>query len=1153
MRFETLSLEAYGMFAGRNLTFRPDAFVHIVLGPNEAGKTSALSAIGDLLFGFGGRTNFDFRHGAANLRVGAQLRLGNGNTLNFRRRKGTKNTLIDEANKPLDENLLTPVLGTLKRDAFETEFGLTADSLRRGGNSLLDAGGKLSETLAASSVGLSALTRLRGQFQGESDGLFSSRKSGTKPFYVALQSYEDAERQVRDAIVTSEALKSANNAVEEAQSANAVLATEHERLGREIERLKRAQQTIPKLDRLARARRELTALPLLDPIAGDSLAQWKEALAKVSELIARLAEIEDEDAKDRLAAESLRVDDNLMSAAPRIRELHDKAIEVRKGLEDMPRRREDLLKAQTQLEDAARRLGLTDVAGLIDSEPSAPDLARMDDILASRLLAENEVAAAEKSVAKHKEDIERLDSESKIHSHPADPTEMLRSMDALRAIPADAARLLDLQVKQRRALKELDEECSRLQPAVALSALARMALPELTEIDAAITRLNEIEQDAHTLTREADGVARDVLSTEKLVARLSHEAAAATPEQLAIERARRDQALDSLAENLDASAEARRASLLAVRQATQLVDRIADALLNGAKRLAELQSAAQGLAEKQDAKALIAKRIEACEERRAAALADCATLWGHTGLTPSEPARMRRWRTDAAALLQRREALNSEAREIEVLDLRLEDRRPVLNQIFEALARTADLPDSVEALYDLARVDLAALQKIWNDTRDRAGERRKAERDLRQAQDTLDKARERHEHTLSLWPAAAVKLGLSGEANAGEAKAALGIWRQVPESRTSFLLWKRSISGIEGDVASFDQSVASLVGAIAPDLTERHSFEIVDTLGKRLVSAERVRDQAAAFADKAQQRDQRRGGLAAEQTNLQADLARASALTGVSDPSGLQERIKQLESLNGLNTEIAAISRDLAETAFGHDEEALRTEQADLEFDALPSRIEKEQAGFRARQGDLEAGLKKVHDAERACNELMKGRGAADFAQEKMSAGGALLDIAEEWILRHAAARLATHAIERHRDRMQDPLVLRASELFKLATGGAFSRLAPDYDKNEQPTLAAVRASGETVAVAALSEGTRDQLFLALRLALLETRAGEPLPFIGDDILASFDDERTGCALELLADFGTRSQTILFTHHRHVADIARIRLGDRADVIEMID
>jgi chromosome segregation protein len=72
-----------------------------------------------------------------------------------------------------------------------------------------------------------------------------------------------------------------------------------------------------------------------------------------------------------------------------------------------------------------------------------------------------------------------------------------------------------------------------------------------------------------------------------------------------------------------------------------------------------------------------------------------------------------------------------------------------------------------------------------------------------------------------------------------------------------------------------------------------------------------------------------------------------------------------------------------------------------------------------------------------------------------------------------------------------------------------------------------------------------------LRLALLERRTAEPLPFIADDLLASFDEPRTAQALDLLAAFGRDRQVILFTHHAHVADIARERLGTRVDVVPL--
>ena len=71
MRFERLALAPYGRFENREILFRPDAALHVLFGPNEAGKTTTLSAIADLLFGFEARTDYGFAHGMPNLRVGA--------------------------------------------------------------------------------------------------------------------------------------------------------------------------------------------------------------------------------------------------------------------------------------------------------------------------------------------------------------------------------------------------------------------------------------------------------------------------------------------------------------------------------------------------------------------------------------------------------------------------------------------------------------------------------------------------------------------------------------------------------------------------------------------------------------------------------------------------------------------------------------------------------------------------------------------------------------------------------------------------------------------------------------------------------------------------------------------------------------------------
>ena len=72
MRFRRLYLKAVGPFTDVELDFSAgERGMHIVHGPNEAGKSSALSALSDLLFGFEKETSNDFIHNYRELRVGA--------------------------------------------------------------------------------------------------------------------------------------------------------------------------------------------------------------------------------------------------------------------------------------------------------------------------------------------------------------------------------------------------------------------------------------------------------------------------------------------------------------------------------------------------------------------------------------------------------------------------------------------------------------------------------------------------------------------------------------------------------------------------------------------------------------------------------------------------------------------------------------------------------------------------------------------------------------------------------------------------------------------------------------------------------------------------------------------------------------------------
>ena len=72
MRFRTLELVRYGAFADRVIDFGDGTVdLHLVVGPNEAGKSTMLQAVGDFLFGLHSQStqNWRYEYGALGIRV----------------------------------------------------------------------------------------------------------------------------------------------------------------------------------------------------------------------------------------------------------------------------------------------------------------------------------------------------------------------------------------------------------------------------------------------------------------------------------------------------------------------------------------------------------------------------------------------------------------------------------------------------------------------------------------------------------------------------------------------------------------------------------------------------------------------------------------------------------------------------------------------------------------------------------------------------------------------------------------------------------------------------------------------------------------------------------------------------------------------------
>ena len=208
----------------------------------------------------------------------------------------------------------------------------------------------------------------------------------------------------------------------------------------------------------------------------------------------------------------------------------------------------------------------------------------------------------------------------------------------------------------------------------------------------------------------------------------------------------------------------------------------------------------------------------------------------------------------------------------------------------------------------------------------------------------------------------------------------------------------------------------------------------------------------------------------------------------------------------------------------------------------------------------------------------IQGQDAAARAEsQRQDALAKMTNAAERYVKVHTASRLLKWAIDRYRETRQGPMLTRAGEIFAALTLGSFGRLSVDYD-SDPLTLHGLRADGSRVPIPGMSDGTRDQLYLALRLAALELHlgnapggaadgngngdgngagngvgavVGHPLPFIADDLFINYDDRRARAGLEALAQLSQRTQVVFLSHHDHLVPAVQQVFGAQVNVIRL--
>ena len=1154
MRLGRIDLTRFGMFTDRGIDLpvaSPD--FHLIIGPNEAGKSTARVAISDLLFGVEMRSRFDFLHAYTEMRLGAVLEQ-NGERSEIVRLKRNKNSLLTASDEPLPDDFLAPFIGEADRTFFEQMFGLDHARLVEGGEAILSAKDDVAVTLFEASGGLEHVGEFRDQLDKEADSLWAPRKSGRRAYYSALAAYNAAERALKDATVRAKTWRDLNRDVEAADRALNEVRQQYDNLEQERARLERIRRVAPhvSLRRQKLSEREaLGDVVQLPESAGEELEAAEREIAQADTKIVQNQALMD---RAKATRDGIAIDEALLASEQEVEDLSAERHRVRGHLADIGKREAEVGVRRDRVEEIVSELGWNP-AGDEELARAVPTKIQRDQIAGliqrhGRL--EESLSNAARAVEDKQVDFDRLVQEIESTSSAGAPPRLMDALRASRALGDVAERKQELEDEiavGRRRQEELFELLAPWQgEPEALRTLNLKSEDDAREAQQALRNLGTHRSSAKEQIAETEA---EINILELRSGQFERDRQIITSEVVDIARSARDAIWQSI------RTEAKSVSDVADEYESKVgeADGLADQRFQGASDIKELEQVQNNLEEHRLKKQAQEDRLATIEGNQSRAIADWDESMTRLGLEGMSPAGYLAW------LQRRRETLQH----VEAVDRLLADfgalqskEARAANDLREVLLAEGAKEDQVGGLSLDGLIGLAEQMAGQADAakEHRAGfelQREQDEQQLATLKQRAASAVEKIDEWKSAWAAKLRDANLNEEIEVAGVESALSLMSELSEA----IRWIREITQtrietMRRDLDAFKAQADDLASRGAPDLQDRAPHEIAEALSERLrqaQSAQQARDRASGELENSEQaRDAARKQREAAEATIRPLMKQA----GVEMIDQLRNSIAQSNRLREIEEAMEAATREIIQGGDGLALEELETAVDAEQLDMISAKLaevetQREEVG---RQRD-EYILRK----QEAIGDRDKVAGQDDAARAEAQRQEALADMADattRFLRTFIGARLLRWAIDRYREEKQGPLLARAGKIFTTLTLGSFEKLTVDFE-GDTPQLMGLKSTGKHIGVDGMSDGTRDQLYLALRLAAIELYLGSSiaLPFIADDLFIKFDADRAAAGFTVLGELAKQTQVIFLTHHDHLLPIARAVLGDGLNVLHL--
>lgn len=1155
MRIDRLDLIAYGPFTDKSLDLTSgDSGLHLIYGDNEAGKSTSLRALISWLFGIPARTSDNFLYSNSQLRIGGKLRLSDGREIEFMRRKGTKGTLLEYGtDNPLDENLLGPFLTPgIDENIFMKLWGIDHGRLIAGGRELLDQSGDLGHALFSAAVGTANLREVLDNLKNSADEIFKPRGSKAS-LNQAIANFREAQKKMKDASLPVSDWKKLQKELSDTNTAI-------EKIEKDIEKKSKARSRFERINRVKTALsqrrnvlekiKELGHVLLLPEDFEDKRKSASENLETASEyrerLGKKLASLNEE-------SESLSIRNDLLENEEAILALFKELGAVEKTLKDRPQ------------QDGKRRLLRNEAETLLKSVRPDVGLERADDLrpLLNRKKWISGLAQKHNLLMQKREQAEGAlrdieDERKSLLSELDKKSQSELDLKELKAAIAVARKAGDAEKRLAEAQKQATEEKAACQGELArlgrltgtIGSVLNLALPVSETIDKFEKENDELSEELKNTNRRMLEIEEEKKQAEQELKAMLLKKDVPTVSDLEASRGVRNEGwrlikrkyiekidieneLSEYAPDSDLPTE--------YEKKVEHADFISDRLRSDADQVvkrAELESKIENLQSRIDD---LVETLEKVKERQNDFLLRWSALWEPLKIDAGTPREMKQWLLRVEKLVEKIQAAiilstneQNLAEECEGL------KNSVSNQIagFDSSIDTRGM--SLEALISLCEQRAAEEEMIRERRRQIERSLSESEIRLKRKKDDLKSVDKELSGWLQEWSQAIDGLGLKKDVHPEHATETFDKLLSFFDKYDKSEELRRRIFGMDQVEEKFGKKVCELTDVIGFKHEGQEASIIASQLHRDLNTAREARASLTKIEIQLKEIKQEIDNTDVTIRNSKEQLGVLRDQAGVETDKELMGVGERSRNKRELQKNLENLEQELNRNGDGLSIGELEKESGESEIDEIEIELEK----ISVQLKELQADRDNLRDHRQTLQNRIKAKDgsalAAIASEEAEEHLASMASNAEQYLRLRIAALILEQRIEDYRKTNQTPVLARAGELFSRLTLGSYAGLRDELDDSGKPILLGVRPDDQEVAVDGMSDGSRDQLYLALFLATLEQHLskGEPMPFVVDDILIGFDDNRTRVCLEILAVLAESTQVLLFTHHRRVLELA---------------